>query len=345
MPVPPSAALSRRALLAGAAALALTACGASGSSDDASPAATSDGTFPVEITHKFGTITIPSEPRRVVVAGLTEQDVLLQLGVVPIATTEWYGEQPDAVWPWATELLDGAKPTVLSQTDGLQFEKIASLEPDLIVAVNGGLEEADYDKLAAIAPTLAGAKGTPQYFSPWDDQTVLVATALGRKAEGEKLVADVKAQYAEIAKAHPDWDGKTATFAQGAPYEGVLYVYQNGLSTDFLTMMGFTITAGLEEYSPAAGEQAQISAENLDEIEADVVLFATEEQDNFTALRSLETYASLPAVAEKRAVYTDATLAGAIYFMTPLSLAYVADRLPPLLEKAVAGESPQELQG
>ncbi|MDO9379422.1 MAG: ABC transporter substrate-binding protein [Nocardioidaceae bacterium] len=345
MPVPPPAALSRRALLAGAAALALTACGSGGSSEQAAPAATSSGVFPVTLEHKFGTITVPSEPRRVVVAGLTEQDIVLQLGIVPVATTEWYGEQPNAVWPWASDLLDGAKPTVLTQTDGLAFEKIASLEPDLIVAVNGGLEQADYDKLAAIAPTVAGSKGTPQYFSPWDDQTVLVATALGKKAEGEKLVADVKARYAAIAEANPDWEGKTATFAQGAPYEGVLYVYQNGLSTDFLTMMGFTITAGLEKYSPNAGEQAQISAENLDVIEADVVLFATEEEANFDALREMETFESLPAVVENRTVYTDATLAGAFYFMTPLSLAYVADHLPPLLEKAVAGTSPQEMQG
>ena len=31
--------------------------------------------------------------------GLTEQDIVLALGQVPIATTEWYGDQPSAVWP------------------------------------------------------------------------------------------------------------------------------------------------------------------------------------------------------------------------------------------------------
>ena len=57
---------------------------------------------------------MPEEPKRVVSVGVTEQDVLLQLGVVPVGVTEWYGEQPDATWPWAHDLLEGAHPEVLS---------------------------------------------------------------------------------------------------------------------------------------------------------------------------------------------------------------------------------------
>jgi iron complex transport system substrate-binding protein len=46
-------------------------------------------------------------------------------------------------------------------------------------------------------------------------------------------------------------------------------------------------------------------------------------------------------VTEHRSVYTDGTLAGAIYFTSPLSLPYVLDHLTPQLEAAVAGEAPQ----
>jgi hypothetical protein len=42
-------------------------------------------------------------------------------------------------------------------------------------------------------------------------------------------------------------------------------------------------------------------------------------------------------------LYTDGTLAGAIYFMTPLSLKYVLERLPDQLAAAVAGEAPQRV--
>lgn len=51
---------------------------------------------------------------------------------------------------------------------------------------------------------------------------------------------------------------------------------------------------------------------------------------------------SLPAVTEGRSVYTDETLAGAIYFLTPLSLEYVLDELTPRLELASVGQAPVE---
>ena len=38
---------------------------------------------------------------------------------------------------------------MLSAADGLEFEKIAALEPDLIVGTNAGLTEKDYELLSA----------------------------------------------------------------------------------------------------------------------------------------------------------------------------------------------------
>src|SRR4051794_18919196 len=99
--------------------LALTACGSSSdesssSNSSASATKTDEGAFPVTINHKYGSTTIKSEPKRVVVAGLREQDALLALGVVPVATTEWYNKHPGAIFPWAKDALGNAKvPTVL----------------------------------------------------------------------------------------------------------------------------------------------------------------------------------------------------------------------------------------
>ncbi len=301
-----------------------------------------EGTFPATVEHQYGSTTIEQAPERVVVVGLTEQDILLQLGVIPIAVTEWYGEQPEATWPWAHDLLGDAKPVVLSQADGVQFEKIVELEPDLIIGTNAGLSKRDYEILRDIAPTVTSVVGSTPYFSSWQDQTLQVARALGREADGETLIERVEADFAAVAEFHGDWEGKTATFSQGAPYGGQLYVYPAGLSTDFLTMLGFEITAGLEEYAPNPGEQALISGENVDLLEADVVVWATESADMFGELMDFSTVSQLPAVAEGRSVYTDETLAGAIYFITPLSLEYVLEHLTPGLEKAVSGEAPTE---
>lgn len=336
---------SRRALLAlAAAALALAGCG---SDDDGDSAATGSGggTFPATVTHKFGTTTVEREPRRIVVVGLTEQDTVLALGYKPIATTEWYGDQPNAVWPWARDELGDARPEVLSTADGFEYEKIARLRPDLIIGANAGLERADYRRLSQIAPTVAGPRGSTDYFGAWDQLTVLVATALGKREQGLELVEDIKEDYREVAEDHPQFAGKTATFSQNAFYDGRIYVYPDGLNTEFLTYLGFRINPRVTALATNPGEQAAISAERLDALEADVIVFATETPSDVRNLERVPTFRRLRAVAENRSVYTSATLSGAMYFMTPLSLPYVLEHLTPQLVDALAGEAPRRQTG
>lgn len=333
------------AALAAAAALALAACGSSDQGASASGAAPSaePGTFPARATHRFGTTTVPSEPKRIVIVGLTEQDAVLALGYKPLATTEWYGRRPGAIWPWAREAMGAENPTVLSASDGFQFERIAALRPDLIIGTNAGMQRGDYEKLSKIAPTIAGVRGGTDYFSPWEDQTVLIAQALGKEDEGRELVDDVKARYAAVAAEHPEWEGKSATFSQGGFYDGLIYVYPPGLNTEFLSYLGFDINRKLTPLVEKAGEQVTVSPERLDVLDADVAVFATEQPADVAKLLKVPTFGKLPVVSEHRSVYTDGTLAGAIYFMTPLSLPYVLDKLAPQLADAVAGEAPQKV--
>ena len=86
-------------------------------------------------------------------------------------------------------------------------------------------------------------------------------------------------------------------------------------------------------------------------LDADVILFATEKPSDIPALEKVPTFGRLKAVAEHRAVFTDGVLTGAIYFISPLSLPYVLDRLrhssrPPSparhrrIETAVRGSDP-----
>ena len=321
--------------------LVLSGCG-----EDPAPVvapASDDAAFPATVEHKFGTTTVPAKPERIVIVGLTEQDTVLALGYTPIATTEWYGEQPYAVWPWAQDELGDARPTVLDAGDGFQFERIAALRPDLILGVNSGMKKADYEKLSQLAPTVAAGVGSTEYFSPWDEQVELIAAALGKPEEGRALVDGVRDDYAEVAAAHPEFAGKTATFAQNGFYSGKLYVYPAGLGTDFLELLGFTINSKLTPLVERPGEQVGISAERLGVIDADVIVFATEKPADLAALKEVPTFGRLKAVAERRAVFTDGTLAGALYFISPLSLPYVLERLTPMLEAAVAGEAPQKV--
>jgi iron complex transport system substrate-binding protein len=341
--------IRRLLLVAVVLALALAGCGSdddSSSSDGGSTTTTAaQGSFPARATHRFGTTTVPRQPERIVTVGLTEQDTVLALGHRPVATTEWYGRRPGAIWPWAREAAGASDPEVLSNADGFQFEKIAALRPDLIIGTNAGMQKADYDKLSKIAPTIAGPRGGTDYFSPWDEQTILIAQALGQEDEGRRLVDDVKAQYAEVADAHPDWSGKTATFSQNGFYSGLLYVYPEGVNTEFLSYLGFTINPKLTPLVRRAGEQVTISPERLDVIDADVIVWATERPEDVANLKKVPTFDKLDAVAGRRSVFTDGTLAGAIYFISPLSLPYVLERLTPQLETAVDGRAPQRIVG
>ena len=334
---------------AAAAVLLLTGCGSSEdevqSTAAASTPATGEPTFPQTIEHQFGTTTVEKKPERIVVVGLTEQDIALQLGYKPVATTEWYGEQPSAVWPWAQEALGDAKPEVLSNADGYELEKIATLRPDLIIGVNAGMEQKTYDQLAKLAPTIGTPKGGTQYFSPWDKQVELVAKALGMPERGAELIQGVKDSYAKVAAEHPEFAGKTATFSQNAFYDGEIYVYPEGLGTDFLSYLGFTINPKLTPLAKNPGEQVGVSEERLDVIDADVIVFATEKERDIANLKQVPTFKFLEAVKNRSAVYTDPTLSGAMYFTTPLSFQYILDKLTPALKDAVAGHSPETMIG
>lgn len=331
--------------LLAAAALALGACG---SSDPEPTAATTTpaaerGTFPATVEHRYGTTTVPRRPQRIVSVGYTEQDTLLALGEVPVATTEWYGEQPYAVWPWARDELGDARPEVLSLGDGFQLEKIAALRPDLIVGTNAGMKRSDYEKLSRIAPTVAAPKGSSDVFSPWDQQTVTIATALGRPAAGRAIVARIRAAFAAARRAHPEFAGRTVTFTQNAFYDGLIYTYPEGLNTEFLTDLGFRIAPAITRLREKAGEQVTLSPERVDLLEADALLFATEKPSDVAALDRVPTFRALDGVRENRAVFTDGTLAGAIYFTSPLSLPYVLERLVPQLERALQGRAPHRV--
>ncbi|WP_236590675.1 twin-arginine translocation signal domain-containing protein, partial [Mycobacterium intracellulare] len=86
--------------LAGASGVAALA-GSSALSAGCSSSKPAPGATPgsVTLTHLFGQTVIKEPPKRVVSAGFTEQDDLLAVGVVPIAVTNWFGDQPFAVWP------------------------------------------------------------------------------------------------------------------------------------------------------------------------------------------------------------------------------------------------------
>lgn len=116
------------------------------SSEETATSTDSTAAFPVTIEHKYGSTTIVKTPERVVSVGYNDHDALLALGIVPVAVREWFGDQPFATWPWAEDELGNAEPEVLA-TGELDFERIAALQPDLIIGLYSGLTEDEYTTL------------------------------------------------------------------------------------------------------------------------------------------------------------------------------------------------------
>lgn len=344
----------RHPLVLAVLAVALVACqSTTGSSSDASvqpaesdapsaaasvpaSAPSSEAAFPVTIEHRYGTTTIESEPQRIVTVGLVEQDALLALGIVPVATTEWFGEYPGSVWPWAQdELGDRPAPGSLGDATAINIEAILDQDPDLVIALYSGMTEEEYTTLSSQVPVIAQPADVIDYGIGWEDLTITVGRAVGKQAEAEALVAEVEAAFATAREEHPEFVGASAVAA--TPYEGV-YVYgPQDARGRFLTQLGFELPPDLvavtgEEYG------GTVSPERADLLDLDVVIWLDAEgvEDYGGPL-----YESFAVHTEGREVHLssfDDPLGGATSFVTVLSVPYLLDGLIPKIAAAIDGD-------
>lgn len=311
---------------AGAAAGLLAFATPAACSSHKPPPATAGGGGPVTITHVFGETTIPEPPKRVVSAGFTGQDDLLALGVVPVAVTNWFGDQPFGVWPWAQPKLGNAKPVVLNLDNGIQVQQIAGLKPDLIVATDAGLDQDTYQKLAAIAPTLAQSDGYA-FFEPWKDQAAAVGQAVFQPGQITSLISGVDKGFAAIADRYPQFKNKRVLLLQGKLHQDNA-VATTGWRTEFLTQMGLAIAESITGLA-VDQQRAFIPRDKIKSVlgAADLLIWTTESDKDQAELMAN------PDVAElrSRSVFTTKDQAGAIAYASPLSYPLVADQLPALI--------------
>ena len=298
------------------------------------PAPGTAGGSGVTITHLFGETVIKEPPKRVVSAGYTEQDDLLAVGVVPIAVTNWWGEEPFAVWPWAQPKLGEAHPVVLNLDNGIPVDQIAGLKPDLIVAINAGLDADTYQKLSVIGPTVAQSDGDA-FFEPWKDQATAVGQAVFQADQMKSLIDAVGQKFAAVAQKNPQWLGKKALLMQGALWQGTVVATMAGWRTDFLNEMGLVIADTIKPFG--TDHRAVIPRDHIKAVldSADVVIWTTESPDDQKALLADPDVAASQATAQHRHIFTTKEQAGAIAFSSPLSYPFVADQLPPQISKAL----------
>ncbi|GAB3196088.1 iron-siderophore ABC transporter substrate-binding protein [Nocardioides hungaricus] len=340
--------LGRRGFLTvigGAAVAALSAC----TNDANSPSAPTSGStggsaggdaFPVTVTHKFGETTIPAAPQRIVALGQTDCDPLIALGITPVAIGSFLDDWYNPVFPWNEAGFDG-KPEEVRFFD-IEFEKVAALAPDLITMVSGGITKKEYETLSKIAPVVAAPVGYADSAVPYGPHTELIGRAVGKEAEALEAVAALDEQFSRLREEYPDWQGLTAVHAEA--YTGSYYVLgENAPRTTFLTSLGFVLSPELadivgEEYSK------EISAEKLDLVgDLDLVVWSTDE-GAIAKVQANPVISQLDSVKTGNAIWmtyaaTD-TFMWAMDWSTVLSTPHAIQKGIPLIEAALAGESP-----
>jgi iron complex transport system substrate-binding protein len=319
-------------------AVPLAACGGGEQAAPTGSAPAEGGAaFPVAIEHEYGTTTIERAPERVVVVGLREQDALLALGVVPVATTEWYGEKPGAIFEWAQdELGDAPVPTVLDDTNGVQLEKVAAQRPHLILAIYSGLEKAEYDKLSKLAPVVAQPKGQPDWGSSWQQETLITGAAVGRREQAQKLVEDTEKLIADTAAEHPEFEGRTAAVA--ADYQGVFVYGRQDVRTRMLEELGFRFPEQLS-VATKGGFGGQLSAERTDLLDLGALVWFAEPAGERKIKRS-PVYSELDVRKDGRDVFIAESdrAYDATSFVTVLSMPTLMREFVPRLARAADGD-------
>jgi len=313
-----------------AASLVLAGCASgSGSSTDSASSGSSDAAFPVSITTGLGTTTIESAPKRVVALGWGDAETALELGVQPVGASDWLAFGGDGVGPWLKGAYD--KSPKIIQTLEPSYEDILKLNPDVILDVKSSGDKERYDKLSAIAPTVAIPKGGENYLASTEQQTTMIAKALGKESEGKKLLSGLDDAYAAARKAHPDFEGKTAVVGAYSSEGFGAYASTDSRST-FMRNLGFEIPKAIDEQ---AGKEfsVHLSDENLDLLDADLTLILPIYVDASEA-SSNKLFQKVPSVEAGHAiVFDDKDVSSAFSMGTTAAIEWALDKLPAQFEE------------
>lgn len=170
-----------------------TACSSGTSSEPATNGAqTSAPSEELTIKHQLGEVKVQTNPEKVLVFDYGVLDSLDKLGV----------EVTGVVQGTLPKYLQKHKDSKYQNVGTLQepdYEKIASMEPDLIVI--SGRQQAAYAELSKIAPTVYLAVDTTKYMDSFKENMTTLGKIFNKESEVaaeltkiEKAAADVKAK-------------------------------------------------------------------------------------------------------------------------------------------------------
>jgi iron complex transport system substrate-binding protein len=333
-------------LLLAVAALAGCSTGSTGSADTAAEPTSSTtadpDAFPVTIEHALGTTTIESEPTRIATLGWTDQDNAVALGVVPVGATRitWGGNAAGST-EWfdaAVEEAGAEAPVRYDDADGAPIEAVAELAPDLVLATNSGITEAEYAKLSKIAPVVAYPEAP--WTTDWRTSLEMVGRALGRTTQAEAVAADTEAAIAQARADNPELQGAELIYGYLAATDlSTIGMYapedpRVSILRDFGMVDAPAVAAAIKP-----GEfYGTVSAEKARDLDSDVLVTWVDSPESVATIEDDKLVGQIPAVADGHwYAETDKQDAMASTNPTPLSIPVIISDFLPHVVKAVEG--------
>lgn len=323
---------------------ALAACSSdekTTTSDD-NKSAQEESAFPVTVKHALGEAVIEEKPERVVTIQWGNHDVALALGVVPVGfSAANFGVQDDSgLLPWTKAKLDELKvekPNVFMDTDGLDFEAISDATPDVILAPYSGITEEDYKLLTEIAPVVAYP--TAAWATTWRESVELTSTALGIKADGDKLIKEIETSNEEKLKEYPQLANKKVAwvnFSADDLSKVSLYTPVDA-RVSFLEELGLTYPESITKLIKDPNSYSlEISAENAEALKDVDLIVGYGDAALLKAIQADPLLGEIPAVKSGAVAFIEAdTPLVAAGTPNPLSIAYTIDDYLALLGGAV----------
>lgn len=297
--------------------------------------------YPITVKHAYGETVIEEEPKNVATISWGNLDTPLALGIVPVGVSKAnYGETDEnGLLPWTGEKykeLGVDKPVVFDDVDGLDYEAISNAEPDVILAAYSGLTQEEYDLLSKIAPVVAYPEFAWQTY--WRDQITTNATALGKKTEGEALVADLDKLIEEKTSEHASIKGKTVAFCYFSPADlGKFYIYTTtDPRADYLIDLGMVEAESVKTIVGDSNSFAiEISAENIDQLTDVDIIVAYGNDELLKQLQADSLLGTLPAIKNGAvAIIEDGSALSASATPSALSIPATIDEYLEIIGKA-----------
>jgi len=306
----------------------------------ASALAAESVSYPISIKHAFGTTIIQKRPERVATVAWANHEVPLALGIIPVgmARANFGDDDGDGVLPWVTERLDqlnGERPVLFDEGDGIDFEAVAATRPDVILAAYSGLSQTDYDTLSQIAPVIAYPQAP--WSTDWREMIRFNSAGLGMRAEGDALIGDIEADINSTLNGHPELKGKSAMFIthlSASDLSIINFYTTNDTRVKFFADLGLATPKSVLEASQPGKFAGSVSAEQIDAFDDVDILVTYGDQALFESLRTNPLTAHMPAVVHQSLVMLGNNPIGNAANPTPLSIRWVLKNYVALLSEA-----------